>query len=70
MLAISPPTVSAFDPPPPQSHCVFGQLLGQDSLCDGASCSPASEEQEGHAWHAFEEGRRAWHAEQSLRAML
>ena len=42
-------------------------LLGQDSLCNGVSCPP---NEEGHAWHAFEEERRAWHVEQSVRAML
>ena len=42
-------------------------LLGQDSLCNGVSCPP---DDEGHAWHVFEEERRAWHVEQSVRAML
>ena len=42
-------------------------LLGQDSLCNGVSCPP---DDEGHAWHAFEEERRAWHVEESVRAML
>ena len=42
-------------------------LLGEDSLCDGVSCSP---DEVGHAWHRFEGERREWHAEQSLRALL
>ena len=59
-------TLSAFavNPDPETGSPV---LIGQDSICNGVSCVPDGE---GHARYAFEQERRAWHFEQSIRAML
>ena len=60
-------TMSAFALNPDPEAGGGPVLLGEDSLCNGISCSP---DEVGHAWHRFEGERREWHAEQSLRALL